>query len=99
MPPSTLLCHASPALIVVSLALAGTLVKTFKKAIDERINESTGSATHESTGSATQPAPQPEHAMQPVGTPLPLVWATPYLPVALGQTYAVAEAVPMHGSF
>ena len=91
MPPSTLLCHASPALIVVSLALAGTLVKTFKKALDERINES--------TGSATQPAPQPEHAMQPVGTPLPLVWATPYLPVALGQTYAVAEAVPMHGSF
>jgi len=71
--------------------LAGTLVKTFKKALDERINES--------TGSATQPAPQPEHAMQPVGTPLPLVWATPYLPVALGQTYAVAEAVPMHGSF
>ena len=73
------------------LACAGAVVQTFKKALKERINES--------TGSATQPAPQPEHAMQPVGTPLPLVWATPYLPVALGQTYAVAEAVPMHGSF
>ena len=59
--------------MIVSLASAGTLVKTFKKALNEKINES--------DGSETQPARPPElamHAVQPVGTPLPLVWATPH---------------------
>jgi hypothetical protein len=75
----------------VSLASAGTLVKTFKKVLGEKINES--------SGRETQPARPPEHAEELEGTtPLPLVWATPYLPVAVGPTYPVVEAVPMPGS-
>ena len=69
---------------------AGQLTQTFKKALNERINDV--------TVTETPPAPSAEHAVQPVVTPLPLVWATPYVPVAVGPSYAVAEAIPMQGS-
>ena len=63
-------------------------MQTFRKAFKERSNEIT----------ETLPLRPPEapHAKQPkAGTPLPIVWATPYIPVTLGPTYAVVEAVPM----
>ena len=73
-------------------------MKTSKKALNERINES--------SASEMQPARPPENAVPDAvpcsqwapATPLPLAWGTPYVPVALGPKYHVAEAVPMQGS-
>ena len=73
------------------LACAGAVVQTFKKALKEGINESTGTLSLRQL--------EAPHAEQPAaGTPLPLALATPHVPVALGPTYAVAEAVPLQAT-
>ena len=65
-------------------------MKTFKKALIEKINES--------SERATPPAAPLADAVLPVGTPVPLVWATPYIPSAIGPSYVFVEAIPVEGS-
>ena len=70
---------------------AGKLAEAFKEALNEEIS-SAPSSTHRVL--APTPVSQPAAAM----SSMPVVMAVPFVPVALGPMYPMAEAVPLPGS-